>query len=527
MAKFFYFSVLFSLIQIHARPLYVSADYGNDNNDGSKPTNAFKTLQAAADKTRPGDTVWVDYGIYQSKAKEILRIKNSGTDKKWIVYKSISEDRPIIKIQFDAAILIDGASYISIEGFEIKQDDEWYDKMFLGADPDFKTSTGNGITSQRVSHKSKICHHIKIQDNLIHSCPGSGIFFQHADYLTIQFNQIYENGELNLTNNSGIRIQHLVEFDQNEGVHILINGNTIHHQRRKSRLEEEIADCDKTYSGSGISVRDNRYATIDASSKGYLQPIQISNNVIHNNSGIGIDVIETDHLKIIHNTCFRNNRNIFVKCGELYIRNSTNGVVANNIFYANQDKRASQINNFERFFISHNLYFNSLQFTRGEVDLVTDPMFVKANNFESLVDFQLKSKSPAIDAGNKLYTTAYDHAGSVRIHGSQVDIGAYEYIGSKPHPRNYKPAHVDDKTIKLFWQAGYSETTDQILISNHKNRNFSARLFRGNGVFIQQVIEDENSYGGIEFDVSDFPEGWYFVVAYNQIDYFVQRFYVK
>lgn len=228
-----------------ARDIYVSVSNGLDTNDGSKPTKALQTLQAAADMTRPGDTVWVDFGVYQSKAKEILRIRNSGSEKKWIVYKNISENKPILKIHYDAGIFLESVSYISIEGFEITQDVDWYGRKYLGADPDFVTSTGNGIVCPRVSQLSKISHHIKIQDCEIHSCPGSGIFLQCADYLTIQFNHIHHNGEMNLTNNSGIRLQQLVEFDQKEGIHNLINGNTVHHQRRSSRLEEEISFCEK------------------------------------------------------------------------------------------------------------------------------------------------------------------------------------------------------------------------------------------------------------------------------------------
>ncbi|MBK7231608.1 MAG: right-handed parallel beta-helix repeat-containing protein [Saprospiraceae bacterium] len=510
-----------------ARDIYVSVSNGLDTNDGSKPTKALQTLQAAADMTRPGDTVWVDFGVYQSKAKEILRIRNSGSEKKWIVYKNISENKPILKIHYDAGIFLESVSYISIEGFEITQDVDWYGRKYLGADPDFVTSTGNGIVCPRVSQLSKISHHIKIQDCEIHSCPGSGIFLQCADYLTIQFNHIHHNGEMNLTNNSGIRLQQLVEFDQKEGIHNLINGNTVHHQRRSSRLEEEISFCEKTYSGSGISVRDNRYFLLEGTTKAYHQNIQISNNVLHNNAGIGLDIIETDQIKVIHNTSFRNNRNSLVNCGELYIKNSNTGIVANNIFYANQDKKASQIINYERFEITNNMYFNSLQFARGQKDFVADPMFVKANNFETVFDFHLKSKSPAIDSGSKAHTTGYDHAGGLRLSGTQVDIGAFEFSGSRPLQRNFKPASVDERSVKLFWQAGYSEATEQILISNQKGRIFSARLFNGRGQLVNQLIQNESSFGGIEFETSELPRGWYYVVAYNDHEKFFHRYYVK
>lgn len=519
--------ILASGFSLVARPIHVSANRGNDSNDGSAPDKALKSLQAAADLTRPGDTVYIEGGIYESKKKEILKISRSGTDKKWIVYRNLDEDRPVLRIRSDAGIVLESVAYISIEGLEITRDVDYYERTFQGADPDFITSTGNGIYIGRVSSKEAMSHHIRIQDNRIHGCPGSGILIHHADYLTISFNRIHDNGELNLTNNSGIRLQNLIDWDRGEGFHILINGNTLYNQRKLSRLEEEISLCEKTYSASGISLRDNRYGGSLGQVPGYSSQILVSNNLIYNNGGIGLDLIQTDQVKVVHNTFFRNNRNAKVQCGELYANHIANCVIANNIFYANTGKPGTQAINYERLEIGHNLYHNCVGYIPGKGDVLADPLFVRAHNNESVFEFSLKPKSPAIDAGDKKHTTAYDHAGALRLGGSEVDLGALEYYGSRPLARNYAPAQIDERSIKLFWHASYIESTRQLLISNHRGRIFSARLYDSKGRLLKEYIQDESSYAGLEFDLSDYPDGLYFLVAYSDRERFINRYRVK
>lgn len=519
--------LLFPFIQSIARPIYVSVNRGDDTQDGSSLSKPLKSIQAASDQTRPGDTVYIEGGIYESTKKEILKITRSGTEKKWIVYRNLNEDRPVLRIRSEAGIVLESVSYISIEGLEITRDVDFYERTYLGADPDFVTSSGNGIYIGKVTRKEAMCHHIRIQDNRIHGCPGSGILIHHTDYLTISFNKIHDNGELNLTNNSGIRLQQLVDLDQKEGYHIIINGNVIYNQRRLSRLEEEISFCEKTYSASGISLRDNRYGGSMGQNPGYSSQILVSNNLIYNNGGIGLDLLHTDQVKAIHNTFFRNNRNAKVQCGELYGNNISNCVIANNIFYANTGKPATRLQNYEQVEIGHNLYHNGVGYTPGPGDILADPLFVRANNNESIFDFSLKPKSPAIDAGDKKHTTAYDHAGALRLGGTEVDLGALEYYGSRPLAKNYAPAQIDERSIKLFWQASYVESTRQLLISNHRGRIFSARLYDSRGKLIKQYIQDESSYAGIEFDLSDYPEGIYFLVAFSDRERLINRYRVK
>lgn len=48
---------------------HVREDGGNDNNNGTSPSSAFRTIQKAADKARPGDTILVYEGVYRERVK--------------------------------------------------------------------------------------------------------------------------------------------------------------------------------------------------------------------------------------------------------------------------------------------------------------------------------------------------------------------------------------------------------------------------------------------------------------------------
>ncbi|MBK9641581.1 MAG: right-handed parallel beta-helix repeat-containing protein [Saprospiraceae bacterium] len=518
--------IFLSCLELPSRALFVSPK-GNDSNSGISLAEAFSSLQKASDVSLPGDTIFVDSGNYSSKEKSVLKIRRSGTANNWIIYKNLGIERPVVLVTGEAGIVVESASYLSIEGFDIMMDLHHFEKQAHEAMPDHLTSKGNGILVERVANRNKLSHHLKIYNNFIHNCPGTGIVVNHSDYLTISYNQIHDNGELSLTNNAGIRIQFLVEFDNQEGYHNFINANTIYNHRRYSRLEKEIESCEKTHSGSGISISDNRYGTGVQGLQGYQMQSLVSNNIIYNNGGVAIDLYESNKVDVLNNTCFRNNRNKQVNCGEIFVRNVKNSRIANNIFYANQGKLGNKISNIENLNLNHNLYFNSSGFDQGTNDLVADPMFVRANNNETFLDFNLRPKSPAINAGSNAQITAYDFLGSNRLLGTQVDLGAFEYTGPKVKPRDFVPARVDERSMKLYWQSAYHEKTGQIIVNNTRGRVFSCRIYDCRGKLVTESVASEDSLLGLEFDVSTFPKGIYFVIAFSDKETLFNKIHIS
>lgn len=78
-------------ISSHAAEIHVSPS-GNDGNDGSS-TSPFKTIQAAANKAQPGDTVTVHAGIY----REEINPPRGGEKGKPIVFESAPGEKVVVK----------------------------------------------------------------------------------------------------------------------------------------------------------------------------------------------------------------------------------------------------------------------------------------------------------------------------------------------------------------------------------------------------------------------------------------------
>jgi len=101
---------------------YVSGT-GNDNNNGVSNSSPFRTIQKAADLTRPGDTVLVMNGVYANSypTGNVLTITRAGTPTERIRYKAYPGHRPKLKFNgWNGIFISQGASYIEINGLEIE-----------------------------------------------------------------------------------------------------------------------------------------------------------------------------------------------------------------------------------------------------------------------------------------------------------------------------------------------------------------------------------------------------------------------
>lgn len=79
---------------IGARDLHVDAARGDDARDGLTAESAWQSLQRAADAVQPGDTVWVQPGVYAGAVK----LYTKGTPKQPIVFRAaeIAKNRVIV-----------------------------------------------------------------------------------------------------------------------------------------------------------------------------------------------------------------------------------------------------------------------------------------------------------------------------------------------------------------------------------------------------------------------------------------------
>jgi len=148
---------------------YYVSPTGSDSNSGTSTSQAWKTLQHAADSAGAGDTVYVMGGVYQQK----LKITHSGSAVEGpITFKSYDPQTAILDgtglsvADSEGLVEITDASHIVLEDFEIRN---------------FKTTTKDKVPSGILITGAG--SNITIRNNYIHTiennaacaaiCPGA------------------------------------------------------------------------------------------------------------------------------------------------------------------------------------------------------------------------------------------------------------------------------------------------------------------------------------------------------------------
>jgi parallel beta-helix repeat protein len=203
---------------------------------------------------------------------------------------------------------------------------------------------------------------------------------------------------------------------------------------------------DSYHGGSDFTVVNNIIANIGRGTDAHIHgiyltgPGTIANNVVHDVSGYGIHLWhDATNITIVNNTVYHNRTGgILVGGGDFH--NGWTGpndhtVVANNIAVGNPQGIVEHGATG-----THNVYTNNLVHCNAvnwrllnslttTNSVTADPLFVNP----AAGDFSLKARSPAIDKGTNAHAPATDIAGIARPQGAAPDIGAYEYVGSRPH----------------------------------------------------------------------------------------------
>jgi hypothetical protein len=216
--------------------------------------------------------------------------------------------------------------------------------------------------------------------------------------------------------------------------------------------------------GSQVVVERNLIHNVDigiemaSEHSGHVTSFVIArNNLVYAANSIGItiggyasNVGGTDNCTIVNNTLFQNDTKN-TGSGEFQIQYyATNNVFKNNIVYAGP--QGLFINNYTNSEpnpadVDYNLYFSSLSSTMANF-LWNMKSYVGFSTYQSATgkdshsqyadpqflslttpDLQIQSTSPAVNAGINLGATvvgALDFAGSPRVNGSNIDIGAYQ-----------------------------------------------------------------------------------------------------
>ncbi|MDA3866545.1 MAG: carbohydrate binding domain-containing protein [Salinivirgaceae bacterium] len=428
---------------------YVDANNGNNANSGLQSNLAKQTIQAAADLTNPGDTVFVMNGTYLptvTSDQHILKITRSGTEGNYITYKAMKGHTPKIALsasitwQVWRAVLIDG-SYIVFDGIEVQGNNASlsYDGAYQNyldyqsGIKDWVNISKYGAGAIQIGINAQP-HHIVVRNCKLHDSGGVGA--SNCDYITFENNIVYNNCWYGLFAGSGISILEPISIDTVTSYKIIIRNNIVYNNKGYIPWVTTKGLSD----GNGI-ILDINNGTGSIKTV-YVGRYLVTNNICYNNGGGGIHAYKANHIDIINNTTYNNGTQVgYPEIDALF---STDVKIYNNIMYA---RNGGNVNGNDTGTYDYNLYYNSTAgpFKQGSHDMIGNPQFITLA-LDGTDNLKLKNNSPAINNGSNVtgQFSPSDILGVARPVGFLPDMGAYEYATVIPRAEiNVKQGSTD------------------------------------------------------------------------------------
>lgn len=419
---------------------YVKAG-ASANNNGLSASTPFPSIQTAADRVAPGDSVFVMAGTYTNTGtNDVVTLRRTGTPARWIVFTNYQSDVPKLSFNGWQGFQLNPCSaYLKIQGFEIIGNNANVTLPQATTQPgscDNPTGTvlpifnGNGISLSGRTGGNVRPHHVVLSNNIIHDCGGAGMSAIESDYVTIENNTVYNNAWYTIYGASGISILNAWNYDANTSTpRTIIRGNRSYGNRLFVKWRNGTV-CQGITDGNGI-ILDNNNATFGANPIGaYTGKFLIENNLCYQNGGRGINVNYSDNATVVNNTFYQNAASPEIST-EFAMRYAVSTRFYNNIFSLRSDKPFGAPVNSPDLLFNNNLTFGgtgSPYFTGNQNITGLDPRFADAPN----ANFQLTAASPAVNAGSNVsgQFSAKDILGIDRPQGAGVDMGAFELRGT-------------------------------------------------------------------------------------------------
>lgn len=358
-----------------AGPTYYVAPGGSDTNDGSA-CHPWATLQHAADKIGPGDTVIAEDGTYV----EAINLERGGSSAARVTFLSqtkwgakITPTLAQMSAHGEIAVNVN-APYVTLQGFDVG-----------GVNPTSATGA-HGIKCQANANNCIIAGNHVHDIGVGTVCPSGAAIQSAADTAVITANYVNHNGPPAIAGFACPNMQAIYINGGNGGV---IQNNV-------------IVDCVQC---AGIQFW-------GATPDGWT----VTNNTLANvgggmGSGCGFTI-----------SCFppgncgnnKVNNNIFYNIGGFCLKESGQGTfAASNTYYNNL------VNNCDGM---HWVNGN----TNYTATVTSPPQFVNYTG-DASGDYHLLPTSPAINRGTYLGAPNVDYDGVPRPQGAAVDIGAYQH----------------------------------------------------------------------------------------------------
>ena len=504
---------------------YVSAD-GSNGNSGDSQSAPFATMTKAMSMTAPGDTVYVMDGIYRNLGYgsgidgsnltngNVLRITTSGSPGSPITLRNLEGHNP--KIQFDGAggiNLAPNTGYITIEGFEIEGPSQsiTYDqaiadrnyKISVAEDDDANTSYRNNYFSGRGIYGYGPHSNVIVRNNAVHDTPGSGIRFNDSDYMTIEYNEVYNTTWWTSSASSAIVYAESIALDGDNGsdIKMIMRGNVVYNNWNRipfyvTQLPDNAGGPGGDYgTASQDYILDGQGLYVTRSDPGYAGTFLFENNLLVNNGKNGINFDHSEGASAIYrnNTLYFNGVHNIIqdlsvaegnprhvggnKVAGILANDVTSAVVANNIVVTrDSDYSALTFRNFSNKVVTNNIFRNGTTPDNFPPTVFNvDPKFVSAPDvviglFDLMgTDFSLDADSPAINAGNPNYSAILDiNKKSRPVVGDTVSSSSFE----------------TSENGWGAWSATLGRSTDEsrsgtssLLVSGRSHNYSSARLY--------------------------------------------------
>lgn len=402
---------------------------GDDGDDGSS-AHPWRTIQHAVDSVTPGDTILVRGGTYAG-----ARIERSGTAEAWITLKAAlgaivlinapgPDNRHDSNVEFETWEGDGTVAYWVIEGLDVANAPNW----------------GIDIRGNEENHS----HHITVRGNAVHdnglSSGVTGIFTAFSDYILVENNESYGNGE------HGVYLS-------NSGDHSVVRGNRLHHN----------VNCglhmngDASMGGDGVIsdvlveknvIYENGAGGGSAINMDGVTDSLVRNNLLYRNHAGGLAVFQSDGAVCSQNNRFLNNTIVMAVDGRWAVNISQSDCLDNklfnNIIYSDHSWRGSifiasaDLAGFES---DYNVVLDRFSVEDDGVVISLSEWQALGYDAHSLIatpaalfldatgdNYHLPAGSPAVDQGTTLADVSDDLDGRPRPAGAGFDIGAYEYV---------------------------------------------------------------------------------------------------